>query len=152
MTKMFFILRTCSDSLCLFTKTFDLDSGKAPGLHPFLHLCRRVFMLSRHPLCPSAIHQLSLHSTSTLLHPYVMKFAAQESHLRQSCFCRRENPTPTSLPTTSSLGHRQAPRIQAKSNSHNWDKGWVSLLKYPGGFAFKKNNSKLITFQPDTQS
>lgn len=131
MSKMFSILKDLF-WYSLFTKPLTLTLEKpAPGLHPLLHLCISVFRLSRHPLCPSAIHQLSLNSTSTLLHPYVTKFAAQESHLRQSCFCRRENPAPTSLPTTWSLGHRQAPRIQANRNSHNWDKGWVSLLKVP---------------------
>lgn len=65
-TKMYSILWTHSDSLLVY-RTFDLDSGKAPGLHPLLRLCRSVFMLSRHLLCPSAIHQLSLNSTSTLM-------------------------------------------------------------------------------------
>lgn len=53
-----------------------------------------MFTLSRHLLCPSTKSQLSHNSSSILLHPYVMKIAAQESCLRQSCFCRRENPNP----------------------------------------------------------
>lgn len=93
-----------------------------------------MFTLSGHQLCRSSISQLSPNS-STLLHPYVMKFAAQESHLRQSCFCRRENPNPHYPTTTSCLGRLPPdkppgfrPNAAATEIRH---KGYFCLLRCP---------------------
>lgn len=72
-----------------------LQSWKPPWpIYPSLYLWKHMFTWSRHPLCPTTIYQLSPNSASTPVHPYVMKFAAQESRLRQSCFCQRESPQP----------------------------------------------------------
>lgn len=105
------------------SKYLSATPTKPSGLYPSFHLWASMFTLSRHLLCPGTISQLSANSSSTLLHPYVMKFAAQESHLRQSCVCWREkNPTPTFPPTTSRLG-RLPPQTSPQ------DSGQMQLLQ-----------------------
>lgn len=120
-----------------------------------------MFTLSRHLLCPSTKSQLSLNSSSTLLHPYVMKFAAQESRLRQSCFCRRENPNPHVSTTNITSGAtastdkppRSRPNAAAAEIKDTGTKGYFCLPRCPkterqcDSCVIKKQLSRLILFQ-----
>lgn len=113
--------------------------AKPSGLYPSFHLWASMFTLSRHLLCPSTKSHLSFNSSSTLLHPYVMKFAAQESLLRQSCFCRSENPNPH-VSTTNIMSGATAstdkppgfrPNAAAAERKDTGTKGYFCLPRCP---------------------
>lgn len=83
----------------------------------FFHLWASMFTLSRDLLCSRTVTQLSPSSSSTALCPYVMKFAAQESHPDKAASIEEKNPNPPRIHQQHVWGdclHRQAPRIQAK--------------------------------------